>query len=499
MHKKQSLLKNINVSKTITIVMVAIFFVQPIHNIYADEIEKDTDISTSNNIASTTEPDHNVIDASREIISDEYVEDDFVEVPDQNSYEDIVRQEENATSSDDSVYFPDDELDISDVDTENNTSSTSVSDTNTSAETDVFSDEVISDTSTSTIVSTSSSDSVVENSVNSQDNELSSPEKKEFTEKTSFNDRNMYQFSSDECTLVENGSFFCVKNTSAFSENESISTYTDVGSSGFTDIFINTTNGTHNVTNSLFNNSAPFYDQISNSVVFQTEYEGRSIIESYDLNSNTTTQITTGKYNDTLPKKSGDYIVWQRWVNNAWQIVLFDGESERVITDSVQHNLSPSINEGFIVWSTFNSAGNKIAAYYDISSGRVMYIDNEIEGRVQNPRFVLVYETVLNNGDIVTHGFDPETGLSKPISSLPAVPLPDIPSPDPVGEVRALSVKNDEDESSFGQSDLNNDDMSLNTNEDMDGKKDIVVASSTEGEALEITEYDIYVPDYVSE
>ena len=67
-----------------------------------------------------------------------------------------------------------------------------------------------------------------------------------------------------------------------------------------------------------------------------------------------------------------------------------------------------------------------------------MTITGHEGGAVANPRFVLVYDTKFDNGDVVTQGFDPETGLSAPIAAKPADLPFDIPESDPVGEIRAL-------------------------------------------------------------
>jgi hypothetical protein len=49
-----------------------------------------------------------------------------------------------------------------------------------------------------------------------------------------------------------------------------------------------------------------------------------------------------------------------------------------------------------------------------------------------------VYDTKFDNGDIITQGFDPTTGLSEPIAAKPAEDPIDIPDTDSTGETRAL-------------------------------------------------------------
>jgi hypothetical protein len=90
-----------------------------------------------------------------------------------------------------------------------------------------------------------------------------------------------------------------------------------------------------------------------------------------------------------------------------------------------------------VIWRILG--GNESEArVYSVESGQVMTISGYEGGAVTNPRFVLVYDTKFDNGDIITQGFDPETGLSAPIAAKPAENPIDIPEPDPVGEIRAL-------------------------------------------------------------
>ncbi len=504
MHKKHILLSGIYLNKITTFLLVAVFFVQPFHNIYAEEINESED--------------NQQIDISSDDTGSVAVEDSDVEIEIDADEKDIEALEEEVILDDESESSGQ-ESDFSPAEssTDNATSTEGVNDNddNISTSTELNQHEsdleLVEDTSLDDVVSTTSnsastSTTTTASSTTSFEQELIEDDKydgveneyQEVESSTNISNKNKYQFSSDECIVIEDGSFFCVQSSEGATELKSSSVYTDVGPKGYTDIFIRRSETAENITNSVENNSSPYYDEISNTIVFQSEHNGRNIIESYDLNTESIKRISNGQFNDVIPKRSGEYVVWQRWLNNAWQIVLYQGNEEKVITDSVQHNLSPSIYDGVILWTTFNQAGKKIGAYYDIDSKKTVYIDSEIEGRIQNPRFVLVYDTVLDSGDVITHGFDPETGTTKPISAFPTVPLPDIPSPDPVGEVRALTSKNNEDESELEN--LQTDKNATSTEDGVDKEKDIVVDSLEDDEKeLEVTEYDMYVPEYSDE
>ncbi|MCB9815614.1 hypothetical protein H6785_03505, partial [Candidatus Nomurabacteria bacterium] len=140
-------------------------------------------------------------------------------------------------------------------------------------------------------------------------------------------------------------------------------------------------------------------------------------------------------------------------------------------------------------------------------------------GVITNPRFVLVYDTNFENGDVVTQGFDPTTGLSAPIAAKPAEDPVDIPDTDSTGETRALiqNKSSEKDkftaESSSGNGKTTPDGSTNNINASstdlvlgtLDLKQSptstitdtvsqvdqVVVATTTDESTLELTEFDL--------
>ena len=361
--------------------------------------------------------------------------------------------------------------------------------------------------------------SVEDDDANTQDTETSHEEANETPEREVREDEtlvrsevqnaeNRHQFSEKECVLVADGAYYCQRiSTTNASESEMDIVFSRLTDSGYRDIFLRTTREVKNITNSAYNDAGPHYDPVSETVVWHREIDGRYQIMSYDTRRNETTQLTNTRSNNMEPVRSGDLIVWQRWIDDRWQIILkTDGAEERQLTSDSVHNLAPYVRGSHIIWNTYTVSGEPRIAVYDTETEHISYIGDSEDGRVSNPRFVLVYDTLLPSGDRITQEFDPETGISRPVSGIPAAPLPDIPSSDPVGEVRALQNKSQEDESEAlidTDADNDNDDdaVSVTTSSSTDN-----VASSTRSSGdidmrdketkIDLSEYDVVVPDY---
>lgn len=252
-------------------------------------------------------------------------------------------------------------------------------------------------------------------------------------------DRNRFQFSANQCVSVGDGSYYCSEERVGDTLEQEV-VYVAPGTTGHQDIFLRTARDVRNISASDYDDGAPYYDPRSETVLWHSDRGGRFQIISYDLRTQETTMLTNNTHNDMQPTRSGDAAVWQRWYNNAWQIVLWEAGEELLLTDTTQHNIAPHIRGQYVVWNTTDEHGARRIAVYDIETDLISYITDKEGGKVSNPRFVLVYDTTLASGDVITQGFDPETGTVSPLSAVPATPLPDIPSPDPLEETRALPL-----------------------------------------------------------
>jgi hypothetical protein len=161
-------------------------------------------------------------------------------------------------------------------------------------------------------------------------------------------------------------------------------------------------------------------------------------IISYDIKSGEEEQITDTTVNNMEPVRHGDYTVWQRWVEDNWEIVLFDGRSETLLTDSAQHDLAPHIRGTLVIWNTQSNDGTHSLRTYDIENGTYTTIQDGEGVSVTNPRMVVMYEAIYENGDIVMKGFDLASGEIIPLHSLPRELPDEIPGAEPTSETRAL-------------------------------------------------------------
>ncbi len=250
-------------------------------------------------------------------------------------------------------------------------------------------------------------------------------------------EENFYQFSRQSCVPVGDGTFHCTDKARAAIDPES-AVFAQLDDEGDTEIFMRTSKGdVKQLTNNVYEDSSPDLDLASMRVVWQRVIDGRYQIISYDLNERVETQLTFSRTNSMEPKVSKEGIVWQAWDGNDWEIMFFDGQFTDQITDNEVQDVTPVVEDGYVLWSVLGGEASE-ARVYSIEDGQVMTIAGHDGGTVLNPRFVLVYDTRFENGDVVTQGFDPITGLAQPISAKPAELPFDIPEADPIGEIRAL-------------------------------------------------------------
>ncbi len=320
------------------------------------------------------------------------------------------------------------------------------------------------------------------------------------------NSANRHQFSEAQCVSVGDGSYYCQDtpvDTQTAASDEVV--YAALGPAGYTDIFLQTTRETINLTNDSYEDAAPHYDQESETVVWHREIDGRHQIMSYDIRTDKMTQLTDSSVNDMQPTRSGAYIVWQRWVDGYWQVMLHDAttETSRQLTDGSVHDVAPYVRGTYVIWNTTSPGGERQLAVYDTQTELVSHITDAEGGRVSNPRFVLVYDTTFPNGDVLTRGFDPETGEVQPLSAIPSDPPPEIPSPDPVGEPRALTQQKTEtpdgetieaDAEPDSESGVDDDSGNSATTTDAQADYTLDMASSTTDTTTELSEYDLVIP-----
>jgi len=328
-------------------------------------------------------------------------------------------------------------------------------------------------------------------------------------------EENYYQFSRQSCVAVGDGTFHCTtKERSVIDQNTAV--FSDRGVKGNMEIFMRTTRGeVVQLTDNIHDDTSPDLDAASMRVVWQRMIDSRYQIISYDLRERKETQLTFSRTNSMEPKVSRNGIVWQEWDGNDWEIMFFDGTVMSQITDNDVQDVTPTIEDGYILWSVLGGLVPE-AKVYSIETQQTMTITGHDGGAVANPRFVLVYDTKFDNGDVITQGFDPITGLATPISAKPAEQPFDIPEPDPIGEIRALlqnkstqkdtkittvPVADDSDNDSLNlyiPGDESDETLNL-INVESDGEEgESVITAEAEPDELILTEYDLVIADGAS-
>ena len=250
-------------------------------------------------------------------------------------------------------------------------------------------------------------------------------------------DENYYQFSRQSCVAVGDGTYHCsVKKDLPADPDTAV--YAEQDAEGDMEIFMRTSKGdVKKLSDNNFDDTSPDFDLASMRVVWQRMIDGRYQIISYDLEKREEKQLTFSRSNSMEPKVSKNGIVWQAWDGNDWEIMYFDGKFSEQITDNDIQDVTPAIEDEYIIWNVLGGPESE-AKVFSLESGETMTITGSDGGTVANPRFVLVYDTKYDNGDVITQKFDPVTGLAQPISAKPTEMPFDIPDPDPVGEIRAL-------------------------------------------------------------
>ena len=252
------------------------------------------------------------------------------------------------------------------------------------------------------------------------------------------NDDNKYTFSKDECVSVGDGSFYCSNSDTPTVIASMDRVFSAPDSDGDKEIFIEKDSKIIQISKNLNDDEAPQYDELSNSIVWQELIDGRYQIISYDVAQAETVQLTFDRFNNMQPDRYESTTVWQGWVGNDWEIFLLKEDSEPImITDNATHDVDPSINGDNVVWQSFESNSWKMKVY-NVQTNIIETIEDSNGGYIENPRFVLVYDTKQDTGDVETHGYDLKSKEVIKLGSVPA-PIPKhIPDPEHTGEKRAL-------------------------------------------------------------
>jgi len=241
------------------------------------------------------------------------------------------------------------------------------------------------------------------------------PEAQEIGVVTVFNDQNKFRFSKDECISVGDGTYYCTDSDQSKVSVDQDGVFARADADGDREIFVKKAGTIIQITNNLTDDDAPYYDEKTDTIVWHRLVDGRYQIFEYDFATEEERQLTTERYNNMQPSRYGDIIVWQGWVGNDWEVMLEENGELIMVTDNDTHDISPRINGNYIIWQSFEDGAWKVKVY-DLITGTTNTISDAEGGSVENPRFVLVYDTKFGNGDVETRGYDLESGQVVPLS-----------------------------------------------------------------------------------
>lgn len=281
-------------------------------------------------------------------------------------------------------------------------------------------------------------------------------------------------FSKEDCTLVHDGSYYCNVRTEPVSERDGFAAFPD--EDGDLEIFLVRSGVYYQLTDNTVDDASPYYDAISETVVWHRLVDDRYQIVSYDLNTEEEIQVTSSEVNNMEPSRYDTFTVWQRWGENGyWQIMLSDGSSEFAITETAAHNLAPRVRGHFVIWHTRGEDGEPVLQTYDLLTRTYTTISDDEDAVMSNPRLMMVYEAMYENGDVVTRGFDMVTGKIVPLSTLPQELPDELPNADSTGETRALIQPKPMQKDSDGES------------EDTDPLPDVSLGTTTDPLTLDLS------------
>ncbi len=246
------------------------------------------------------------------------------------------------------------------------------------------------------------------------------------------------QFEKSDCVAVADGSYYCkIKNPSPASDVKD-GLYSKPDADGDLEIFFAHNGSIEQITHNDVDDGSPYFDSISNTIVWHRLINDRYQIISYDIKSGAESQLTTDTVNNMEPTRAGNYTAWQHWNVDNWDIMLNDGATTKLVTTVPEHDIAPKIRSNLVMWNRLSRDNTQSIELFDLTTGEYTSIADDEGGELSNPRMVLVYDAQFKNGDVVTKGYDVITGKITPLSATP-VKIPDtIPAPDTTGETRAL-------------------------------------------------------------
>lgn len=244
------------------------------------------------------------------------------------------------------------------------------------------------------------------------------------------------RFLKRDCVTVDAGAYYCQARSPSGSAKDALIAEPDSG--GDLEIFLVKDGEYHQITFNDVDDAAPYYDGRSQTMVWHRLLGDAYVIFEYDFRTGEERALSRGLSNDMEPTRFNDRTVWQRWIDGRWQVILHEDETETQLTTADAHHVAPVIRGEIIMWQTVDETGEKQLETLDLLTGSYHAINDSESAALANPRMMMVYEAVYENGDIITRGVDLKTGEVVALDALPVEVPDEIPESESTGEPRAL-------------------------------------------------------------
>ncbi len=480
--------------KYVVSAMMLFFLLHPVMPAFASELEAGSDAtnSPSESVSSPvpeTPTDPEPSTDTTESAIDEPLNEPAPETLVETTSEDVAAADESVSSD----VAPETPIDESASDAGGNALDETESLPTEEAVPESSADGASTDTSSSEEVSTDDFDEAADTGTST----IPEPEFFEITNDIAHSDTH-YQFMKSQCVSMGGGAFHCFDAATEASPVTEDALYVDRDSDGDKEIYLRTNGDVVQITDNKLDDDAPYFDPVSNTIVWHRLEGGQYNVYSYQ--DKRETLVSAGFSSSMEPHRSGQYTVWQSWIDNHWQVVLHDGTTARVISSGGAQSIAPQVEGAYVIWNVTTGETHTVAVY-EIATGLTSVIDDGEGARVMNPRFVLVYDTKFENGDVITKGYDAETGDVIPLAAAAPVVPKELPSSDQTGETRALLQNKSSSRDEFTE-DLEPTGTATSTpsgqGTDASGDAIVIVSTSTESTVLPLTDFDLIVEPFSS-
>ncbi len=229
------------------------------------------------------------------------------------------------------------------------------------------------------------------------------------------NDTNKYMFGEGDCTLVADGEFYCVSDEAKHLVTGDPRVYAEKDREGDREIFYFDGVEVKRITNNSYDDFAPVFDENTKRIVWQAMINDRLQIMMYEIKTNITRQITTTRQNSSNPDIEGGIVVWQEWVDTNWEIMMTNVNNHGAefeieqLTNNMVHDMFPQMHNRLVTWQREKGNSWEVVVH-DLHTGEEYSLEKNEDTKYENPRFVLLFDSRHENGDVETIGYDIETG-----------------------------------------------------------------------------------------